>query len=116
MRHVKRPCDECPWRKGAEPERFSPERWAALAASSPDRRGMGPEFGSPLFACHKSPEEAERACAGWLAQEGVAHPVVRMAVLTGDLPSCSLTPGEDWPELHATFYETMEHDLLGRSS
>lgn len=111
MKRVNRPCAACPWRKAAEPGRFPPERWEALAASSADERGMGPEYGAPLFACHKTPDAGERACAGWLAMEGPNHPGVRLAVMTGDLPVCALTPGEDWPALHETFIDTMHHDL-----
>lgn len=112
MKHIKRPCDECPWRADARQGRFTPERWDALAESSPDAKtGFGPEYGAPLFACHKTPDGAERACAGWLAVEGHAHPAVRLAVVTGGLPVCALTPGQDWPELHPSFAATARHDL-----
>lgn len=111
MKRVKRPCDECPWRVDAEPGRFAPERWAALAASSADERGFGPEYGNPLFACHKTPEGEERACAGWLAREGANHPTVRLAVLLGDVPACALDPGEGWPDLHPDFQTTRAHDM-----
>ena len=111
MKHVKRPCDECPFRVDADPGRFSPERWAALTASSADERGMGPEFGAPLFACHKTPEGGERACAGWLVAEGLNHPGVRMSLMTGSLPPDAVEPKADWPELHATFHDTMHHDM-----
>lgn len=110
MKHVKRPCDECPWRKDAKQGRFEQERWAALAASSADERGFGPEFDAPLFACHKSPEGGERACAGWLAVEGANHPRVRLAVGFESLPPRALEPGEDWPELHESFVATRAHD------
>lgn len=114
MKHVKRPCDECPWRKDAEPGRFPPERWAALTATSPDiRTGFGPEFGAPLFACHKTPEQGERACAGWLAVEGSAHPSVRLAAVLDKLPPDMLQPKEDWPDLHESFAATARHDLIG---
>lgn len=111
MKRVKRPCDECPWRVDAEPGRFAPERWTALASSSADERGFGPDFTGVLFACHKTPDGLERACAGWLAVEGAQHPRVRLDVLTGALPVCALSPGEDWPELHPDFITTRAHDL-----
>ncbi len=111
MNRVKRPCAECPWRKDAEPHRFTEERWDALAASSADERGMGPEFGTPLFACHKTPEGEERACAGWLAQEGANHPNVRLDVRLGHTPVSALTPREGWPDLHETFHQTRAHDM-----
>lgn len=112
MKHIKRPCDECPWRKDCEPGRFEPERWAVLAESSLDiRTNFGPEFGAILFACHKSPEGGERACAGWLAVEGVAHPTVRLSVAMGALPESALRPGDDWPALHESFADTAAHDM-----
>jgi hypothetical protein len=112
VKHIRRPCDECPWRKDAEPGRFLPERWEALRATSLNpENGEHPGLGDPLFACHKTPEEAERACAGWLAREGAEHVTVRLSVAMGHLPACSLSPGEGWPELHETFTDTMRHDL-----
>lgn len=114
MKRVKRPCSECPWRRDAEPGRFDPERWDSLRASSADAQGFGPGFDAPLFACHKTPEGEERACAGWLAVEGANHPVVRLDVLTGNIPSCALRPGEGWPELHETLIEAMAHDMNER--
>lgn len=113
MKRVKRPCDECPWRKDCEPGRFERERWEALAASSADERGMGPEVTGSLFACHKTPEGSERACAGWLAVEGINHPLVRLDVMTGSLPMAALSPGEGWPDLHPDFRTTRAHDLDG---
>lgn len=112
MRHVKRPCDECPWRKDSEPGRFDAERWEGLACSSADERNFGPEFGGSLFGCHKTPEGAERACAGWLAVEGLNHPVVRLAIILGDLPIEATQPKDDWPELHPSFVATRAHDEM----
>jgi Family of unknown function (DUF6283) len=113
VKHVKRPCDACPWRKDAEPGRFTPERWKALAPSSSDGN-FGADFDAPLFACHKTPDGKERACAGWLAMEGANHPMVRLDVMLGAIPVCALQPGEDWPDLHETFIETRDHDMEGR--
>lgn len=110
MKHLKRPCDACPWRKDAVPGRFTEERWAALVATSDTGRGSA-GLGDPLFACHKTEEGAERACAGWLAQEGGGHIAVRVAVVQGHLPVEALTPGKDWPELHETFAQAAAHDL-----
>lgn len=55
--HCKRTCPECPWRTDVEVGRFPPERFIALAHTAEDMAGM-------VFACHKSPEGAEFACAG----------------------------------------------------
>lgn len=115
MKRVKRPCDECPWRTDAEPGRFAPERWRALSRTCVDpRTKASPMFGDPLFACHKTPEEGERACAGWLATEGADHPTIRLALAMRDLSPEALSPGEDWPDLHPDFTATAEHDLEGR--
>jgi hypothetical protein len=111
MKHVHRPCNECPWRADSEPGRFARERWDSLAASSVNTEGFGPTYGEALFACHKTPDGKERACAGWLVQEGANHPNVRLAVMTGKLPMCALSPGEDWPDLHPDFLTTRAHDL-----
>jgi hypothetical protein len=112
VKRVHRPCSECPWRTDATPGRFTRERWTALSRTCADiRTQASPEFGDPLFACHKTPEEGERACAGWLATEGNAHPTVRLAVALGDVPIEALEPGEDWPDLHPDFAATAGHDL-----
>lgn len=112
MKRVKRPCNECPYRVDAEPGRFEEERWEALRSSSADERGMGPEYDGVLFACHKTAEGAERACAGWLAVEGANHPQVRLDVLRGTIPMEALSPGKDWPALHPDFHTARAHDLM----
>ncbi|PWI20548.1 hypothetical protein DI272_19120 [Streptomyces sp. Act143] len=58
-----------------------------------------------MFACHKSPEGREKACAGWLASVGHAHIGVRVAVAQHRLPREALAPGEDWPPLFASYTE-----------
>jgi len=71
-----RTCDECPWRKDVPPGRFPKERFIALRVSV--KQGF-----FPLFACHKSPEEAPCACAGYLMVEGENNFFVRLAVIEG---------------------------------
>jgi hypothetical protein len=58
-----------------------------------------------MFACHKSPEGREYACAGWLAAVGHHHLGVRLAVITGRLDAAALEPGADWPALFESFGE-----------
>ncbi len=58
-----------------------------------------------MFACHKSPEGREEACAGWLAVCGIEHLGVRLAVLTSRLEPEDLRPGKDWPALFASYAE-----------
>lgn len=110
---VHRPCDECPWRRTAEPGRFTEERWRALLPTGRDpERGSAP-LGAPIFACHKTDEGRDRTCAGWLAAEGANHVGMRLAVVTGRLPADALEPGPGWPALFDTVREAAEHDLGG---
>ncbi len=108
---VRRPCDECPWLKTAEPGRFTAERWASLLESSHDPDKGSALLGAPLFACHKTAEGRDRACAGWLAVEGSGHVSIRLAVLDGRLPAEALEPGAGWPPLFETVREAAAHDL-----
>lgn len=101
----RRPCAECPWRTDTDPGQFPACRYDALEATS-GRPGAEAQIGSPLFACHKSPEGREEACAGWLAAVGHSHLGVRLAVVAGRLDAGALLPGEDWPELFDS-YEAM---------
>jgi hypothetical protein len=79
----------------------------SLAATCPDERGMGPDFSASLFACHKSREGKEIACAGWLAMVGHRHPQVRLAVLLKRLKPSALAPGAGWPALHTNYQQVL---------
>jgi hypothetical protein len=61
-----------------------------------------------MFACHKSPEGREEACAGWLAVAGRDHIGVRLAVVQKRLPEEVLDAGPDWPPLFASYEEMAE--------
>jgi len=105
-----RPCPGCPWRcdtDASDIPNFSIEKARGLVATSPDEKGHGPDFGSPLFACHQSKEGGEIACAGWLAAVGHVHPNVRLAVLRGRLDPKGLQPGDDWPQLHDNYRDVL---------
>lgn len=78
-----------------------------LAGTSPDERGMGPDFDAPIFACHDSKPGAEITCAGWLASQGAAHPNVRLMVLRGEIEPEALKPSPEWPELHTSFADVI---------
>ena len=113
-----RPCQACPWvqgRKAADIPAYEHERAEALASTSPDERGFGPDFGSPIFACHESREGEEFVCSGWLASVGAAHPNVRLAISAGALDPARLDPGEGWPPLHRTFAEMIANLRATRS-
>lgn len=107
MLHRKLPCEECPWRRDTEPGQFPAERYEALRATSCTEGGH-PGLGDPMFACHKSQEGREVACAGWLAVEGAAHVRVRIALATGELPAEATRGGADWPVLFDSYDEMAE--------
>ncbi|WP_369679365.1 DUF6283 family protein [Burkholderia ubonensis] len=106
-----KPCPSCPWRLNAtagDIPNFDLTLAENLAATCPDRRGMGPDFGASVFACHQSREGSEFACAGWLAKVGHRHPSVRLAIMTGRLDPAALAPGNDWPALHDDYGQVLE--------
>ena len=76
--HAKRPCSECPWRRDVEPGQFPAERFVALARTAYD-------MARHTFACHKSPEGREFACAGFLARGAEHNLSVRLALMGRDL-------------------------------
>lgn len=106
--HPSRPCSECPWRRDQPAGRFPPERYEALRGTSHCPGRGSAQLGAPLFACHKSSEGRDLACAGWLAVEGVGHVAVRLAVAQGRLSGEALRSGPEWPELFSSFGEMAE--------
>lgn len=108
MRRQKRPCANCPFRLDVEPGEFSAERYAELRATCRHEATVQAPLGAPMFACHKSPEGGEFACAGWLAVEGLNHIGVRVALAHGDLPREAMEPGADWPDLYPSYEEMAE--------
>ena len=105
--HRRYPCAECPFRRDTEPGQFPACRYEALEQTA-GRPGAEAPLGAPLFACHKSTEGRDEACAGWLAVVGYDHIGVRIAVAFGELPADALEPGDDWPELFSTYDEMAE--------
>ncbi|MEU1816030.1 DUF6283 family protein [Streptomyces roseifaciens] len=103
----RRPCAECPWRRDVEPGQFTKERFDALVATAEHIHPTSYEdvLNQKMFACHKSPEGGEEACAGWLAVAGRDHIGVRVAVARNLLPGEALSPGEGWPELFDSYDE-----------
>ena len=74
FKHAKVTCNECPWRRDVPVGRFPPERFEALA------RSVDQGF-APVFACHKSPDAGEFACAGYLMRDGTSNFRVRLALI-----------------------------------
>lgn len=105
IRYAAKPCTQCPFRVDTPPGQFEACRFEALRNTA---GGSGREapIGAPMFACHKTAEGKEIACAGWLAVCGYDHLGVRFAVATGALPAEMLRPGRDWPMLFGN-YEQM---------
>lgn len=86
------------------PGQFPACRYEQLENTS-GRPGAEAGLDAPLFACHKTAEGREQACAGWLATVGREHLGVRLAVATGRLPVAALDPGDGWPPLFDTYIE-----------
>jgi hypothetical protein len=110
MKTPGKPCTSCPWRLAAGAKdipNFNIELAEKLADTCPDHRGMGPDVGASMFACHQSRQGEEFACAGWLAKVGHRHPAVRLAIVGGQLDPAALEPSTGWPELHDDYREVL---------
>ncbi|MCW3587367.1 DUF6283 family protein [Burkholderia cenocepacia] len=110
LKSAARPCPSCPWRvdqDASDIPNFDLSLAEALAPTSPDARGMGPDFGAPMFACHQSKMGGEIPCAGWLAQVGHRHPGVRLSIRMGRIKPEAVQPGDDWPKLHSSYPEVL---------
>lgn len=111
LSQLDKPCASCPWRRDAvasDIPNFDMTLAERLAATCPDHRNVGPEFGAGIFACHQSKPGAEFACAGWLATVGHRHPGVRYEIHSGRLDPAALDPGEGWPELHDNYQQVLD--------
>ncbi len=108
LRHPATPCSECPWRRDQPAGRFPACRYEALRDTSATPHSGSAPLGSPMFACHKSLEGRDIACAGWLAVEGAGHVGVRLAVASGRLDPTALQPAADWPPLFESYAELAE--------
>lgn len=79
-------CDECPWRRDVPVGRFPPERYQSLRVT------VQQGFGRPLFACHKSTEGKDVACAGYLlSDDSRANFRVRLALIEGDFDPAAIS-------------------------
>lgn len=107
--HVSVPCKRCPWKKETPPGEFPASRYEELRVTSEQPGGYEPGIGAPMFACHKTAEGRERACAGWLAAVGHRHLGVRLAVAQGRIPAEALAPRPGWPALFDSYQEMAAH-------
>lgn len=111
IKSLAKPCAACPWRIDATAQDipgFDLALAEGLTATCPDERGMGPDFGASMFACHQSKIGSELCCAGWLAQVGHRHPGVRLAIAFGRLDPAALKPGRKWPALHENYASVLD--------
>lgn len=101
------PCASCPWRKsstvgGFDIPGFDIEKMRGLH----DTVGEGDAFRT-IMACHLSPEGEERACIGYVHQEGWSNLAVRMAFITGRLDPNAIAEScadiEMWPDFETMF-------------
>lgn len=103
----KRPCAECPWSRLTAPGQFPAERYEALRNTTGEIDGPTLPLGSPMFACHKSSEGKEIACAGWLVALGAAtNLTARVNIAQGSMEMP--VPDESWPPLFDTYDEMAE--------
>ncbi len=73
-----KPCENCPWRKDAPLGVWTADRWQNLYQTCQDD-------GMALMACHKSRENAERTCAGFVIVLGYDSIGVRLATMRGTI-------------------------------
>lgn len=102
------PCKTCPWRRDQDAQdipNFRLELAECLIDTCPDERGMGPDGMAASFGCHQSQPGKEVPCAGWLHQVGLAHPGVRLGLLTGTYTPEQVQPRDD---LHPNYQEVLE--------
>ena len=73
---LKRQCGNCPFRLDAPPGEFPPERYERLFDECVVGEGA-------MMACHRTRPGAEQACVGFLAAEGDALTLPRLARAEG---------------------------------
>ncbi|KAB2852044.1 MAG: hypothetical protein F9K41_15395 [Sphingopyxis terrae] len=103
---VRRTCSECPWLRATPIGRFPVERFVELATTA-DQGFNG------VFACHKSPDGAEQACAGYLIVAGMNNWSVRLAAIRGRLDMAEISASGP---LYDSFAEMLTANLAGRKS
>lgn len=102
------PCSTCPWRKtstigGADIPGFSIELMRGLS----DTVGEGDAFRT-IMACHGSACGEERACSGYVAQEGDANLNVRVLAALGEIDIVGIREACDGLDLWPSFHEMLD--------
>ncbi len=98
---VRRTCSECPFLRSSRVGRFSVERFAEQAVTA--QQGM-----NPVFACHKSPDGREQACAGYLLVGGMENWTVRLAEIRGRLDMTEISASGP---LYDSYFEMMAANM-----
>jgi hypothetical protein len=106
---MRKPCDNCPWRKDAPTEYWHPDHFHDIWSRCQDD-------GMSMMLCHKSNAlpEAERGslpCQGWARVMGYESIGVRIAVLSGKLDDAEVRD-RDTAELYGTFAEMLEANRI----
>ncbi len=103
---VRRTCSECPWLRATPIGRFPVERFVELATTA-DQGFNG------VFACHKSLEGKEQACAGYLLVAGMNNWSVRLAAIRGRLDLAEISASGP---LYDSYADMLAANLNGRKS
>lgn len=103
---VRRTCSECPWLRATPIGRFRVERFLELAKTA--EQGF-----NGVFACHKTRDGAEQACAGYLLVAGMNHWSVRLATIRGRLDLAEISASGP---LYDSYGEMLAANLTGRKS
>lgn len=76
---LRKPCNDCPWRRDAPPGYWHPDHFASISRNC-RADGLG------IMHCHKSarlPREERLVCQGWVRSEGFNAIGVRLAAMAG---------------------------------
>ena len=98
---MKKPCDNCPWRRDAPVGYWDPEHFRDIWRNCQDD-------GMSLMLCHKSrlDEDIKVPCAGAILVLGFASIGIRIATMRGTIDPAEY--GADGLELYSTFAEMLE--------
>lgn len=103
---VHRTCRECPWLRETPIGRFPVERFVELSDTA--RQGF-----NGVFACHKSPDDQEQACAGYLLVAGMNNWTVRLAAIRGRFDLAEISASGP---LYDSYAEMLMANLPGRGA
>ena len=94
-KYMRKPCGDCPWRKGATGE-FPAEAFRISAHTAYD-------MAEHSFGCHASGTEKPKTCAGFLLKGSTHNLGVRMRLMKGEYDLSKVSDGGH--ELFANYKE-----------